>query len=80
MFKSINQSIVHTFAVYVRAFVIEPFVVPTVIAAVFVVSATGLIAKLGYISLFYLGFLSVYLVFIPYSYMLYRRSRRVLYT
>ncbi len=72
------QLLVHNMAVYLRAFKEEPLVWHTLIAAVHTVVATLIVVKFLGVDHLFIGFLTVYIWFLPAVYLLYKRKRKAI--
>jgi len=70
------QMIINTIAVYLRAHKEEPFVLPSVISAIYIVIVTFLVARYLPAECYFLGFLTSYVFGLPWAVLLIHKKRR----
>ena len=71
------QLIVHNMAIYIRAFRIEPFSLPSLVAGLYIPSMTYICSLLWGVEFFFMGFLTMFIWFIPVAMFLFMRQYQV---
>jgi hypothetical protein len=70
------QLFIHNLAIYLRSHKEEPLLVPSVYSAIYVVSTTILSGFYLSIDFFFIGFVTLFLWFLPWVIILYKRKKR----
>ena len=68
------QLIVHNLAIYLRAYKEEPLLLPSILSALFVVLTTLMAAIYLSDDMFFIGFATMFLWFLPWVIILYKRK------